>query len=301
MDAAQHIVRLKPIGVELIDRTMIELARADRDVPPDAGAIRARRSGCDPAGRIRRGRSGRESAPPETARRTDGRSRLCLDNSRREAGRRGRDSRSRLAGCDHRGAHLRPQHHDVDEGGGQARLLRRGLRGAARASRRIHVAAHRGVREARHPRHLVRACGRRLPACAPGAQPAARQGRQGDARDRRGRVRDGARLQGLAFRRARRRHRALRISRIHVRQQAGARVRTGEGALRSERTVQSGQDRARAEIRRPRATSASSPAIAARPSRPSSTGRPGPAPAAVSRARSRCATTTAPAARSRAA
>jgi FAD/FMN-containing dehydrogenase len=27
MDAAQHIVRLKPIGVELVDRTMIELAR----------------------------------------------------------------------------------------------------------------------------------------------------------------------------------------------------------------------------------------------------------------------------------
>ena len=28
MDAAQHIVRLNPIAVELIDRTMIELARA---------------------------------------------------------------------------------------------------------------------------------------------------------------------------------------------------------------------------------------------------------------------------------
>ena len=28
MNAAQHIVRLKPIAVELIDRTMIELARA---------------------------------------------------------------------------------------------------------------------------------------------------------------------------------------------------------------------------------------------------------------------------------
>ena len=27
MNAAQHIVRLKPIAVELIDRTMIELAR----------------------------------------------------------------------------------------------------------------------------------------------------------------------------------------------------------------------------------------------------------------------------------
>ena len=43
MEAAQHIVRLKPIAVELVDRTMIELARADRDVPADAGAIRARR------------------------------------------------------------------------------------------------------------------------------------------------------------------------------------------------------------------------------------------------------------------
>ena len=30
MNAAQHLVRLKPIAVELIDRTMIELARADR-------------------------------------------------------------------------------------------------------------------------------------------------------------------------------------------------------------------------------------------------------------------------------
>ena len=42
--------------------------------------------------------------------------------------------------------------------------------------------------------------------------------------------------------------------------------------------------------------SATRPVIAARTSRPRSTGRPIPAPAAVSRARSRCATTTAPAA-----
>ena len=41
---------------------------------------------------------------------------------------------------------------------------------------------------------------------------------QGDARHRRGGVRVGARIQGLAFRRARRRHRALGISRVHVRQ-----------------------------------------------------------------------------------
>ena len=133
------------------------------------------------------------------------------------------------AGRDHRGAHRRPQHHDVDEGGGQTGLLRRGLRGAARASRRIHRAAHRDLREARHARHLVRACLGRLPACAAGAQPAARQGRQGDARDRRGSLRHGARLQGLAFRRAWRRHRALGIPRDDVRPAARARVRGGEG------------------------------------------------------------------------
>ena len=43
------------------------------------------------------------------------------------------------------------------------------------------------------------------------------QGRQGDARDRRGGLRHGARLQGLAFGRARRRHRALGIPRDDVR------------------------------------------------------------------------------------
>ncbi len=72
----------------------------------------------------------------------------------------------------------------------------------------------RGVREARHARHLVRARLGRLPACAPGAEPAPGEGREGDARHRRGSLRDGARLQGLAFRRARRRHRALGIPRV---------------------------------------------------------------------------------------
>ena len=44
---------------------------------------------------------------------------------------------------------------------------------------------------------------------------------QGDARHRRRSLRHGARLQGLAFRRARRRHRALGVPRIHVRAAAG--------------------------------------------------------------------------------
>ena len=39
MDAAQHIVTLEPIAVELVDRTMIGLARDIADVPPDARSI----------------------------------------------------------------------------------------------------------------------------------------------------------------------------------------------------------------------------------------------------------------------
>ena len=134
-----------------------------------------------------------------------------------------------LAGRDHRCAHLRPQHHDVDEGGGKAGLLRRGLRGAARASRRIHRrGSPRSSRSTARAAPGTRMLGR-LPACAPGAQSAAGQGRQRHARDRRGSLRDGARIQGLAFRRARRRPRALGIPRADVRLAARARLRGGEG------------------------------------------------------------------------
>src|SRR5438105_299229 len=88
-------------------------------------------------------------------------------------------------------------------------LIDRTMRGAARASRRIHLQAHRHFRQARHPRHLVCACLGRVPACAAGAQSASRARRRSDACHRRGGLRLGARLQGLAFRRARRRHRAF--------------------------------------------------------------------------------------------
>ena len=100
--------------------------------------------------------------------RTDRRSRHELEPQRRLLGRRGRRARSETAGGDHRASHRRPQHHDVDEGGGEAGLLRRGLRGAAGASRRLHRAADRGVREERHhaapgtrtPRSAACMCGR---------------------------------------------------------------------------------------------------------------------------------------------
>ena len=65
--------------------------------------------------------------------------------------------------------------------------------------------------------------------------------------------------------------------------------------------LQSRQDRARAEVRRPQAVPLRAGLPRRRDRRRSSTGRPIRAPAAVSRARSRCATTTAPAARSPAA
>ena len=61
----------------------------------------------------------------------------------------------------------------------------------------------------------------------------------------------GAGLQGLAFGRARRRHRALGIPREDVRRAARARLRRGQGLLRSQGPVQSRQNRTRAEIRRP--------------------------------------------------
>ena len=77
-------------------------------------------------------------------------------------------------------------------------------------------------------------------------------------------------------------------------------VRGGQGPLRSQGPAQSRQDRARAEIRRP-PLFRYGPDYRGEEMRPISTGRPIPARAAVSRARSRCATTTAPAARSRAA
>ena len=158
-----------------------------------------------------------------------------------------------------------------------------------------------GLRQARHARHLVRACLGRLPACAPDAQSAAGEGCPSHARDRRRGVRHGARIQGLAFRRARRRAGALGIQRADVRLAPGTRLRGGEGPLRPEGSVQSRQGGAPAQVRRPQPLPLSSPAIAVEDIKTHSIGRRIPAPAAVSRARSRCATTTAPAASSPAA
>ena len=66
MDAAQHIVKLGPSAVELVDRTMIELSRANPAFRVDdrRGADRSRRQAArrDPAGRVQRRRARRCSS-----------------------------------------------------------------------------------------------------------------------------------------------------------------------------------------------------------------------------------------------
>ena len=141
MKAAQHIVALGPIAVELIDRTMLGLAADIAMFKPTVDCISARRSGSDSVRRIRRGGLGRKSAPLEAARRAARRSRHRLGPRRRQMGRCRRGARSETASRHHRGAHCRAEHHDVDEGGRQTGLVRRRLRGAAGASRRLHGAA----------------------------------------------------------------------------------------------------------------------------------------------------------------
>ena len=116
MEAAQHIVHLLPIAVELIDRTMIELAREipifrptlDKFVRETPEAILLVEFGEDDhEENLRRLRKLKDMI---------GDLGFGWDKQRRQMGRRGRGAQPRAAGRDHRGAHLRPQHHDVDEG-----------------------------------------------------------------------------------------------------------------------------------------------------------------------------------------
>ena len=59
MEAPQHIVKLDPAAVELVDRTMIGLARGNPAFRATVDAVRQGRPGRDPAGGVRRRRSRR--------------------------------------------------------------------------------------------------------------------------------------------------------------------------------------------------------------------------------------------------
>ena len=255
MNAAQHIVRLNPIAVELMDRTMVELARAIDIFRPTLEKFV--RGAPEAILLVEFGDDDQEDNLHNLAQLKELIGDLGFGWDRQGAQWGGvvevLSPELQTAIADVRT--VRPQHHDVDEGGGKAGFLRRGLRGAARAPRRIHARADRAVREARHPRHLVRACRRRLSARAAGPQSASGKRRPRHARDRRAGLRHGALLQGLAFRRARRRAGALGIQRDDVRPAAGACLRTGEGPLRPEGRLQSRQGGAPAQVRRPHAVS----------------------------------------------
>ena len=77
MAAAQYIVKLAPIAVELVDCDDDRARPRHRHVPADLGGVRAGPARGAAAGRVRRG-AGRERAPAEAAARADGRSRHRL-------------------------------------------------------------------------------------------------------------------------------------------------------------------------------------------------------------------------------
>ena len=162
--------------------------------------------------------------------------------------------------------------------------------------------ADRGVREARHPRHLVCACrcgclhvrpvlNLRLDKDVKAMRAIAEEA-FAMVRDYKG-SHSGEHGDGIV---------RSEFHELMFGKQTRARVRTGEGRA-SIRTACS--IRARSCARRNSTTGSNfrfKPGLSRRGHHDaSSTGRPGRAPAAVSRARSRCATTTAPAARSTAA
>ena len=89
MNAAQHIVRLKPIAVELIDRTMIGLAREIPIFKPTLEKFVRETPEAILTSGVWRGRSRSQSAHAPAAQGVDGRSRLRLGQERRKMGRRG--------------------------------------------------------------------------------------------------------------------------------------------------------------------------------------------------------------------
>ena len=151
MDAAQHLVKLKPIAVELVDRTMIALGRdIEMFKPVIAAAVRG-----DPDAVLVVEFAEEDQA--DNLQRLKQLSELMADlgfalgQPAAQMGRRGRGDRAGAADRDRGFPRRRPQRHDVDEGGRQARLLCRGLRGAAAASRRLHRSPQQDLRQARHP------------------------------------------------------------------------------------------------------------------------------------------------------
>ena len=244
MESAQHIVKLKPTAVELVDRTMIELARANPAFRPV----------------IERALIGK----PEAI--------LLVEFAGEEREDQLRDLQRLVELMGDLG--LPGSVVEMPEPGPQAALwevrkaglnIMMSMKGDGKPVSFIEdcavplehladytAAPHRGVRQARHQGHMVRArVGRHL-ACAADPRHAPR-GRRQDARDRRGSLGHGARIQGRLFGRAWRRAGALGVGGLAVRPAPHQGVRDDQGPVRSGEPAQSRQDRAAVEDGRPRA------------------------------------------------
>jgi FAD/FMN-containing dehydrogenase len=208
MASAQHIVKLGPTAVELVDRTMIELALANPAFKPTMqtaligqpeAILLVEFAGDDRAVLLAQLQRlvelmGDLGLPAAWSR--------CPTRPRR-----------RPVG----GAQGRPEHHDEPEGRRQAGQLHRGLRGAAAAPGRLHRRADRGLRAPRHARHLVRPRVGGHAARAAHPRHARERRVREDARHRRGSGRAGAQVQGRLQRRAWRRPVPRRVDRVAVR------------------------------------------------------------------------------------
>ncbi len=303
MNAAQHLVKLQPDRGRT-GRPHHDRARArDRDVPADHRDRRARRSRRGAAGRIRRGRSGRKSAAPEAARRVDGRSRLRLGSAEDANGAAWSRSSSlpckpaspsfRAAGLNvmmsmkqegkpvsfiedcavplpHLADYTERLNDIFDKHGTHGTMYAHASEGCLHVRPVLNLKLEKDVKAMRAIAEEAFAMVREYKG--------SHSGEHGDG------------------------HRPLGIPRGDVRRAADARVRGGQAALRSGRCAQSRQDRACAASMDDRSLFRYPPDY--RVDRNQDRARlvvlSGRRPA-VSRARSRCATTTAPAASSKAA
>ena len=242
MDAAQHIVKLGPTAVELVDRIMIDLSLDNPAFRPTieraligkpAAILLVEFSGDDKAALLSKLKHLVELMGD-----------LGLPRQR------GRDARRRAAEGPVGGAQGGAQHHDEPQGRRQAGELHRGLRGAAASTWPSTPTADRNLRQARHARHLVRArVGRHAARAADPRHASGRAARRRreDARDRRGGVGARAQVQGRVQRRARRRPVPRRMDRMAVRARDQRGVSRDQAQARPDRPVQPRQDHRPAE------------------------------------------------------
>ena len=235
MEATRHLVALDPEAVELVDRTMIELGRG---IPIYRPLIERMLIG-EPDSLLLVEFHGDQDAPL-LAKLAE------LDTAMADLGHPGQVVRATDAAFQAGIAEVREAGLNIMmsmKGDGKPVSFIEDCAVALDDLADFTERLNRGVRPPRHQGHLVRACLGRLPARPAGAEHEKPVGRRHDARGGRGMLRPGARIQGLAQRRARRRHCAQRIPPGDVRPPHRARVRDREGRVRSHRPAQPGPRR----------------------------------------------------------